>query len=100
MAEIDIKKQIQNIRINIQRWVFRMKYKSGSRKDLEKSLKAIEKAERLSKKRKVRLWVIRLMPGKFRICCKADVKHILRVYGMKAQVDMYKLSDVIVHITK
>ena len=77
-----------------------MKYKSGERVDLERSLKAIEKADKLSKKRKCKLWVIRIMPGKFRICCKADVKHILRVYGMKAQINMYELGDVIVHITK
>ena len=100
MAKIEIKRTLQNIRINFQRWQFRRKYKSGSRVDLERQLKAIEKANLLSKKRKCRLWVIREMPGRFKICSKGDVKHILKIFGKKSQVNMYELGDVIVHITK
>jgi len=100
MAKIDIKKAFQDIRINIQRWRFRRNYKSGSRVDFEKHLKAIEKADLLSKKRKCRLWVIRLMPGKFKIATKGDAKYILKTYGMKSRVNMFELSDIIVHITK
>ncbi|GEM_PF-5283870 len=100
MAKINFKRSVQNIRINIERWIFRMKYKSGERVDLERSLKAIERAEKLSRIRKCRLWVIRLMPGKFKICTKGSVKHILKLYGMKSQINMYEVGDVIVHITK
>lgn len=100
MAKLNLKRTLQNIRIEFQRWRFRRSYNSGSKIDIEKQTKAIEKATRLSQKRKVRLWVIRLMPGKFRICSKGDVKYLLKTYGMKAQVNMYELGDVIVHITK
>jgi len=90
----------RDIKINIQRWQFRRKYKSGEKVDLEKQLQAIEKATALAKKRNCKLWVIRVFPGKYRIYSKGDVKQVFRNLGIKNQVDMYQLSDVVVYITK
>jgi hypothetical protein len=72
---------------------------SGGKADLENQLKAIEKAKKLSSKRKSRLWVIRLLPGKYRICSKGDLKSILRNLGMKQEINIYQVSDPIVYIT-
>jgi len=95
-----LRKYIQYIRIEFERWRFRRKYKSGDKVDLENQLKAVEKARALSSKRKCRLWVVRLWPGKYRIYSKGDVKAVLKNLGLKHQVDMYQLNEVVVHITK
>jgi hypothetical protein len=93
-------KKLRDIKINIQMWNFRRKYKSGEKVDLDKQIEAIKKAEGLCIKRKCRLWVIRVMPGKYLIRSKGDVKALFKAYGIKHTVDMFQLSDVIVHITK
>jgi hypothetical protein len=86
--------------IEFQKWNFRRKYASGDKVDIDRQLKAVEKARKLSEKRKCRLWVVRLYPGKYRICSKADVKGILRNNGIRTTVNLYTLNEVIVHITK
>jgi hypothetical protein len=93
-------KKLRDIKINIQRWNFRRKYKSGEKIDLDRQMKAIAKAEALCMQRKCRLWVIRVMPGKYMVRSKGDVKSLLKAYGIRQSVDMFQLSDVIVHITK
>lgn len=91
---------LKNLKIEVQRWNYRRKFNSGAKIDLDAQVKAIEKAEALSKKRKCRLWVVRIMPGKFKIYTKADVKAVLRRIGMKSQVDLYDIGEYVVHITK
>jgi hypothetical protein len=91
---------IDNLKIEIQRWNFRRKYKAGDKVDIKNQLKAVAKAEKLSKQRKCRLWVVRLMPGKYRIYSKGDVKAVLRRMGLKGSVDIFSNSDIVVHITK
>lgn len=98
--KIKLPKLIENIKIDIQRWNYRRKYKSGTKVDLQNQLKAIEKAEALSKKRKQRLWVVRVMPGEYVIRSKGDVKAILRRIGMKGQINMFEINGSVVHITK
>jgi hypothetical protein len=93
-------KKLRDIKIKIQMWNFRRKYKSGEKVDLDKQIAAIKKAEALCIRRKCRLWVIRVMPGKYLIRSKGDVKSLLKAYGLRSTVDMFQLSDVIVHITK
>lgn len=90
----------KKIRIDLQRWNFRRKFNSGAKIDIEKQTKAIQKAEELSEKRKCRLWVVRILPGKYKICTKADLKAILRSIGMTQKVNIYQLGEYIVHITK
>jgi hypothetical protein len=90
----------KDIKRNIQRWNFKRKYKNGIKVDLDKLTQAIEKAELLSKKRKCRLWVIRVMPGHYAIKAKGDVKAAFRAYKIMDQVNMFELGDVVVHITK
>jgi len=91
---------IRDIKIEIQRWWFRKKYKSGAKKDLEEQTKAIDKAITLSQKRRCRLWVIRVRPGKYVIRSKGDVKTIFKTLGVKGKVDLFQLSDTVVHVTK
>lgn len=91
---------LTNLKIEIQRWIYRRKYKSGSKVDLEKQLIAVERAEKLSKKRKCRLWVVRVRPGKYIIRSKSDVKAILRSIGLKGQINMFEVNESVVHITK
>lgn len=98
--KIKLPKFLTNIKIEFQRWKFRRKYKKGSKVDVDNQLKAIEKAEKLSKKRKCRLWVVRISPGKFRVYSKGDVKAILRKVGLKGRINMFEINDSVVHITK
>jgi len=91
---------INNLKIEIQRWNFRRKYKAGDKVDIQNQLKAVAKAEKLSQKRKCRLWVVRLMPGKYKIYSKGDVKAVLRRLGLKGKINLFENSDVVVHITK
>lgn len=93
-------KFLTNLKINIQRWNYRRKYKSGEKVDLEQQVKAIQKADALSKKRKCRLWVLRIRPGKFQVCTKGDLKATLKVYGLRYRYNIYEIGDPIVHITK
>ena len=93
-------KLLTNLKIDFQRWMYRRKHKSGTKVDLKNQLKAIEKAETLSKKRKCRLWVIRIMPGEYVIRSKGDVKAMLRRVGLKGRIDLFQISDSVVHITK
>jgi hypothetical protein len=88
------------IKIDIQRWNFRRKRKHEDKVDVVRQLEAIEKAEKLSQKRKSRLWVIRVEPGKYVIRSKSDVKAILRRLGLKGRIDLFSINDTVVHITK
>lgn len=97
---IELPKRIKNLRREFQRWNFRRIYESGKKVDCKNQLKAIAKAEKLSKRRKCRLWVIREMPGKYWIYSKGDVKAVLRRLGLKGRIDLFELSDTVVHITK
>lgn len=91
---------VSDLRITYQQWRFGRKYKSGDKVDLENQLKAVEKARKLSEKRNCRLWVIRIFPGKYRICSKADVKAVFRNNGISTSINLFTLNQVIVHITK
>ena len=95
-----ITRRIQNIKIDFQRWIFNMRYKSGSRRDLEAQLKAIQKATKLQKKRGIRLWVVRIFPGKYGIYPKGEVKSVLKRIGLTGRINMFQQDDFIVHITK
>ena len=97
---MDLIKQIQTLKIKYQQWIFNNRYKSGSKIDLEKQLQAIEKANKLTLKKKCQLWVLRVRPGRYKICTKADAKAILRTYGLEAKVDLFQLGGIVVHRTK
>jgi hypothetical protein len=93
-------KFIKDLIIDLQRWNYRRKQKQGSKIDAKNQLKTIEKADRLSKKRKCRLWVVRIEPGKYKIYTKGDVKAVLRRLGMKGRIDLFSINGSVVHITK
>jgi hypothetical protein len=86
--------------IEIQRWNYRRKLNAGKKTDAKNQLRAINKAEKLSKIEKQRLWVVRVSPGNYIIRTKADVKAILRSIGLKGQIDIFSVNDSVVHITK
>lgn len=91
---------LRDLVIEIQRWNYRRKQKRGNKIDIDRQLYAIKKAERLSVKRKCRLWVVRIKPGNYRIYSKGDVKAVLRRIGLKGQIDMFSINGSVVHITK
>ena len=93
-------KFIKDLVIDIQRWDYRRRQKKGSKIDAEMQLKTIEKAERLSRERKCRLWVVRIEAGKYCIYTKSDVKAVLRRIGIKGNVDIFSINGSVVHITK
>ena len=93
-------KWLTNIKIEIQRWNYRRKQNIARKKDAPKQLEAIAKAEKLSKERKCRLWVVRIQPCKYRIYTKGDVKAVLRRLGIKGRIDLFSINDSVVHITK
>jgi hypothetical protein len=100
MIKLKLPNFLRDMIIDFQRWNFRRKYDSVSNADLKNSLKAIEKANMLAKKRNHRLWVVRISPGKFRIYTKADVKAVLKRLGIEHEINMFQLGNEIVHITK
>lgn len=91
---------IRDKRIDFQRWNFRRKKNKGEKIDVKNQLTAIDKAQKLSIKRKCRLWVVRIRPGKYRIYTKSDVKAVLRKLGLKGRIDLFSLNDSVVFITK
>jgi hypothetical protein len=93
-------KWLRNIRIEFERWNYRRQIRKGEKMDAQVQLQVIEKAERLSKQRKVRLWVVRIAPGKFKIYTKGDVKAVLRRLGLKGRIDLFSVNGTVVHITK
>jgi len=92
--------KLTKIRINIERFFFRIKRDKAAKKDIVEQLKIINKAEKLSKERKCRLWVVRIEPCVYRIYSKGDVKAILRKIGLKGRIDMFSINGSVVHITK
>lgn len=87
-------------RINLERWIYRRKRRHEDSIDIDRQLAAISKANKLAKKRKCKLWVIRIKPGSYRIYSKGDVKAVLRALGMKGRVDMFSINGTVVYITK
>jgi hypothetical protein len=77
-----------------------MTYSRGSRNDTRNKLRAIEKATKKSVKSNIRLWVVRLAPGRFEILTKGEVKHLMRALNKMADINIYQTGEVIIHITK
>ena len=88
------------LRVDIERWNYRRQRKHEDKIDIDAQLKAIARAEKLTVKRKCRLWVVRIKPGAYRIHSKGDVKAVLRRLGLKGQIDLFNINGTVVHITK
>ena len=92
--------KIKDIRLDIERWFYRIKRKHLHSKDVREQAKAIRKANKLSDKTKKRLWVLRIGAGEYGIYPKGTLKSVLRELGLMRQIDIYHTNEYIVHITK
>lgn len=91
---------LTDVKINWQRWLHRLRRARFEKVDAKRQLRFIEKAEKLSKRRKCRLWVVRMSPGNYRIYTKGDVKAVLRKIGLKGRINLFTINGTVVHITK
>ena len=96
MIKIKIPRFLINLKIDYERWLFRHR----SDAHIPNQMKAIAKANRLSKKYHKRLWVITLEPGRYLIRSKPEMKTIMRQIPDVAKINMYQINDYIVHITQ
>jgi hypothetical protein len=91
---------LTNLKINLQRWNFRRKQRKAKRIDADKMAKTCIKANLMSKETKIRLWVLKVADGDYRIFNKNQVKGALRSMGLQSLINMYQPNQYIVHITK
>ncbi len=94
---------INEIKIEIQRWIHRRRRSSFKRNDDKLMLEAIQKADQFTAERGHRLWVIKIAPGNYRIFTKGQVRAFFRTvsaYLPGDTVNIYKTSDYIIHITR
>lgn len=94
---------IKEIKIEIERWIYRKRRHSFKSNDDKSMLEAIKKADQFTAKNGRRLWVVKIAPGDYRIYTKGQVRPFfrsLRTYLPGENVNIYKTSEYIVHITK
>jgi len=90
-------------KVEIQRSIYRMRQKRNQRIDLRMHKKAINKANRLSKRMKKRLWVLREAPGVYHIYTKPQMKAAARTISKECRLpsfNFYQTGEYIVHITQ
>lgn len=68
--------------------------------DEKRKLRAVKRAVVLSERCKTRLWVLKIRPGKYRICLKSEVKDIIRANHLATRVNIFTVGGPIIHITK
>lgn len=94
---------LDDIRIEIQRWIYRIRRRRFKSTDDRLMLEAIEKAEKHSAKNGTRLWVVKISAADYRIYTKSQVKTFfrsLRLYLNDSNINYYQTNEYIVHITK
>jgi len=93
-----MKNPIRDIRIEIQRWIFRRKQKRAKAHDAESMAKAIITANIKSKKANKRLWVVKMGYADYVILTKQQVRVFFYSIGYKA--NYMQENEYIVHITQ
>jgi len=90
------------LKIEIQRWIFRVKQKHAESIDFRRHQRAIRKADRASQRMNKRLWVFREGPGRYHIYTKPQVKAAARIFRefRTADINIYHTNQYIIHITK
>lgn len=94
---------INEIKVEIQRWIYRRRRQSFKSNDDSSMLKAINKADLHTAKNGQRLWVVKIAPGDYRIYTKGQVRSFfrdLKTYLPGENVNIYKTSEYIIHITR
>lgn len=94
-----MKNPIRDIKIEIQRWMFRRKQKKAKAHDYDKMAAAILKAKRISERSKVRLWVVKLSYADYVILTKGQLKAFLRKLGIASKINIYQTNEYVVYIT-
>lgn len=91
---------INDIKIEIQQWIYRKRRKALKTNDDKAMMKAIQKANEFTAKTGNRLWVIKIQPCDYRIFTKSQVKGFFRTARpILSDVNYYKTNEYIIHIT-
>jgi hypothetical protein len=93
-----MKNPIRDIRIEIQRWIFRRKQKRAKAHDADRMAKAIIKANLKSKQANKRLWVVKMTQAEYVILTKQQVRVFFQRLGLR--VNYMQTNEYIVHITQ
>jgi hypothetical protein len=93
-------KWLRNIRIDIERWIFRKRSARNQKRDISVQCKYIRKANRQSKRANKQLWVFRFGPSDYFIFTKPQVKSAVRDMHVAARINIHQTNEYIVHITK
>jgi hypothetical protein len=92
---------LKEIKIEIQRWLYRTRRRKFKKTDDRLMLEAIEKAQKHTEKNGTRLWVIKIQPCDYRIYTKTQVKAFFRsARPLMSGVNYYQTNEYIIHITK
>jgi|WetSurSiteA1Bulk_404760.scaffolds.fasta_scaffold155234_1 hypothetical protein len=94
---------LNDIKIELQRWLYRTRRRRFKKTDDKLMLEAIEKAEKHTEKNGTRLWVVKISASDYRIYTKSQVKTFFRSvrhYLSDSNINYYQTNEYIVHITK
>lgn len=92
--------RLTNIRINYERWLFRMKQSRKKRMDARRMNEAIVNADKQSDKIQERLWVIKLDTADYAIMTKPQLRVFLRRIGMIDKLNYLQPNHIVIHITR
>jgi hypothetical protein len=90
---------IRDIKIAIQRRIFRYKAARAKRNDTERMAKAIMLANSKSEKLNKRLWVLKLAYSDYAVVTKQQVRAFFTKMGL-SRVNYMQTNEYIIHITK
>ena len=91
--------KLTNIRINYERWLYRIRQARKRRTDAAKMAIAIADATKQSKKIQKRLWVIKLDTADYAIMTKPQLRVFLRRLGIIDKINYFQPNHIIMHIT-
>lgn len=95
----EIRKWMRDRKINIQRWIFRMKSFRAKRNDAKALADAIRRADEQSKRLGGRrLWVLKLGWSDYAVVTKQQVRNFFNSIGMP--LNYHQTNEYIVHITR
>jgi hypothetical protein len=92
-------KWLNDIKLELQRWIYRSRRRSFKKSDDKQMLRAIMKADQHTEKTGNRLWVIKFSPGDYRICTKSQARAFFRNIRPILKINYYQINEYIIHIT-
>lgn len=87
-------------RIELERWIFRMRTKRSLRRDNRIQCRYVRRANRRSRKAKKQLWVLRADACEYYIYTKPQVKAAVRSIHLAHRINIHQTNEYIIHITQ